>query len=83
MPHMPGHIRDAFLGYLEGDGEPSLNDVVEVGSEMWTVRRLIGKLYHCADILPSHACSQLDIPQGSTYAQVARMFPDFCQSPVL
>ena len=32
-----------------------------------------GKLSYCTDTLPWEYCSQLDIPQGSTYAQGIRV----------
>jgi hypothetical protein len=34
---------------------------------------LTGQLWNCSDILPGGACSELDLPAGSTYAVAARM----------
>jgi len=36
-------------------------------------RWLTGQLWNCTDILGSSYCLWLDIPQGSTFARLARM----------
>jgi hypothetical protein len=60
--HAPGHIRDEFETLAEDRSAwPS--------PEM---RRLIGRLWNCTDIMPSMLCAELDEPPGSTYAQGAR-----------
>ena len=58
----PTHIREAFQDFLECDTDTVDVDGVEVGLE-WFVERLTG----CTCILPAGYCSDLDIPQGSTY----------------
>jgi hypothetical protein len=69
--HAPGHLRDAFLEYLD---EGSESDTVVVGEEERVVplRWLIGQLWNCTDVLPSEYCSMLELEQGSTYAQAVR-----------
>jgi hypothetical protein len=62
--HAPGDLRDAFVYYLE-------QGKMDEDSNM-TLRELIGKLWNCTDILPSHECEQLNLPRGSTYAQAVR-----------
>ena len=36
------------------------------------LKYLTSKLWNCAEIMPSETCSNIDLPQGSTYAQGAR-----------
>jgi hypothetical protein len=36
------------------------------------IRWLLGALWNCTDVLPAGYCQQLDIEQGSTYAQAVR-----------
>lgn len=62
IKHAPTHIREAFQDFLECDTDTVDVDGVEVGLE-WFVERLTG----CTGILPAGYCSDLDIPQGSTY----------------
>ncbi len=59
--HAPGNLREPLLDYLlDGEGEPN------------QVRWLIGQLWNCTDIVPGDCCTELDIGQGSTYAQAVR-----------
>jgi len=60
--HAPTHIREAFQDFLECDSDTVDVDGVEVGLK-WFVERLTGS----TGILPAGYCSDLDIPQGSTY----------------
>lgn len=62
IKYAPTHIREAFQDFLECDTDTVDVDGVEVGLE-WFVERLTG----CTGILPAGYCSDLDIPQGSTY----------------
>lgn len=55
-------IREAFQSWLECDADTLELDDEEVGLN-WFVERLTG----CTDILPAGYCSDLDLPQGSTY----------------
>ena len=34
--------------------------------------RLLGKLWHCTDIMPRTLCGDLELERGSTYAQAAQ-----------
>ena len=68
--HAPGYLREAFGDYLDSDCEA---DVVLVDDEEWPVAKLCGKLWRCTDVLPGAYCGDLDIPQGSTYAQAVRV----------
>ncbi len=76
--HKPGHIRNAFIELVE-EGETTLvffdrdkNPRFEAMGRDEQLRWLSGQLWNCTDVLPSSACGELGIPQGSTYAQAAR-----------
>lgn len=78
--HVPGHFRDAFVCLIEG--KESVSDEfyadktrahLEAMNADEQLRWLSGQLWNCTDILPGGVCSELDIRQGSTYAQAARL----------
>ena len=77
--HAPDEYRAAFLGWIGAlpDGGWSEFDhaafvAPEVDGKPRSARWLAGQLSNCADIVPGWACDNLDIAQGSTYAQAAR-----------
>lgn len=55
--HAPGNLREEFQDAIDSDGE---------------YKHLIGKLWNCTDCMPASLCEDLDLPQGSTYAQGVR-----------
>ena len=67
--HAPGHLRDAFIEWLCSSER---GDTTEVGGERRPLRWLIGQLWNCSDVMPSEYCEELELPQGSTYAQAVR-----------
>jgi len=62
--HAPGHLRDEF-GELIIEG--ATTDI-----EQTRLSHLSGRLWHCADVMPSSLCEAMELPQGSSYAQGAR-----------
>ncbi|WP_414579123.1 hypothetical protein [Anabaena sp. CCY 9402-a] len=68
--HAPGHIREAFLHWLDEcvNYPQSIDDVFDLDGEEFSSKLIVEMLSECNDILPGAYCSQLDIPQGSTYA---------------
>lgn len=79
--HAPGHLRDAFLEYIDETGglaAMNLNDKVTIyideGEPDVSLRWLTGQLWNCSDIVPSFECGLLDLLQGSTYAMAVRRF---------
>ncbi len=70
--HHPGHIRDAFVEWVEA-GLPAAA-TVERNYEPQQVpaARLLGMLWQCTDIMPGWVCGELDLPPGCTYAQAAQ-----------
>ncbi len=69
--HAPGHLRDAFVAWVEGGVTA---ETVTVGYEeaVRPIAWLFGQLWNCRDIMPSGLCADLDRPLGSTYAQAVR-----------
>ena len=72
--HAGGHLRDAFLEYLDGSRtrNPKSGDMVQIDDEPHPLRWLVGQLWNCTDVMPGLDCDTLDLPAGSTYAQGAR-----------
>ena len=69
--HAPGHVREAFQDAIDGDG--TLAEYVVIDDTPRPLTWLVGQLWNCTDIVPSATCWSLDMPQGSTYAQAARV----------
>jgi len=60
--HAGTHVREAFQEFIESD-----TDSVDVDGEQVGLEWFVKKLADCGDILPAGYCSDLDLPQGSTY----------------
>ena len=82
MSHYPGHVRDAFLAWIE-DGYPE-TATIEKNYEPHDIPadELLRLLLNCTDIMPSYACTDVaesinyvsrgtGNPQGMTYSQAA------------
>ncbi len=63
--HYPGHVREAFLEWLDEFGS-------EVPPDTPRSREMLFSVFNCSDILPSAYCDQLDIRPGHTYDRAAR-----------
>jgi hypothetical protein len=63
--HAPSHLREQFQEWL-GSYEPDRLQEIDIPP----VASLLDALADCGDVLPADYCDQLDIPKGSTYAQV-------------
>lgn len=73
MSHFPGHLRDAFIDWVQSDGMPEVARVeVDYEDAAWPARKLLGVFCHCTDAMPSELCRDLDIEPGSTYARAAQ-----------
>ena len=73
--HAGGHLRDPLDDYLDSHMFKKTKgwyQKVEVDGEKKPIRWLIGQLWNCTDAMPSSNCDQLDLVQGSTYAQGVR-----------
>lgn len=68
--HRSSAIREALQDFLDGDVAAS--DFLVGDEPGHDVKWLLGKLYHCTDILPAGYCEHLDLTHGSTYAQAVR-----------
>jgi len=57
--HAPGHLRDAFLEWLEESielpAEAPLPSTVEISGQPKPITWLLGQLWNCSDILPRSA----------------------------
>jgi hypothetical protein len=79
--HAPGHIRKAFLELVAGqevEGEFLFDN--EAAREQWDrmenegqLQALAGWLWYCTDIMPRRGCDELNLPEGSTYAEAAQL----------
>jgi hypothetical protein len=78
MPHVGGHLRDAFSIWVERGFPPEV-DLDSFGDHIFndrnsrSARWLIGQLWHCSDIMPGTLCDELAMPCGSTYAQAVQL----------
>ncbi len=66
--HAPGHLRTRFEELVEATGrwsDPTREELDEL-------RALRGGLWNCTDTAPRSLCDEVDLPAGSTYAQVSR-----------
>ena len=70
--HAPGHLRDAFTEWVEDDGAESATVPVGSAGDERSTEWLIGQLWNCCDCMPRDLCAELNLPQGSTYAQGVR-----------
>jgi len=78
--HYPGHLRDAFCELVEGresvadtfydDRTRTRLEGMSADEQLWW---LSGLLWQCTDVLPGTYCDDLELYQGSTYAQAARV----------
>lgn len=71
--HSPGDLRDAFTAALKNHTLPAPDSRVLIGDYEILLLELCGLMWHCTEHLPGHACDELDLPRGSTYARAARM----------
>lgn len=70
--HAPGHLREAFLEYLDDTDEP-WGRTVFLNDEEKPIDWLIGQLWNCTDILPSMYYDALELTGQHTYSAAARL----------
>jgi hypothetical protein len=63
-PHSSVDVQTDFCGQLES--------YAVTGEATWELDRLCCKLWNCTDVLPSLACGDAGVPEGSTYACAAQ-----------
>lgn len=80
--HYPGHLREAFLDWLD-EGCPPLAAVeVNYERQTWPAERLLGRMLRCSDITPGvyygEAVEQFGLTRSrrQTYGSVARCLLD-------
>lgn len=80
--HFPGHLREAFVEWVEDEMPPEVEMHICHGGfnnpearwewQTWPAEKLLGKLVHCSDIMPGDLCEELELERGSTYARAAQ-----------
>jgi hypothetical protein len=76
--HYPGHIREAFLDWIDEGYPPIARVEVNYEEQAWPARRLMRRMLRCSDVMPSAAYRQvrqdfgLNRMTSQTYAAVAR-----------
>ncbi len=73
--HIGTHLREVLQDYLDSD-VPASEFTVEHNGQERSLSWLLGQLWDCTDVLPVGYCNQLELPQGSTYAQAVRRMKD-------
>lgn len=80
--HYPGHLREAFCGWLD-DGCPPLARVeVNYEPQTWAAERLLRRMLNCSDVMPGDFYREvarrygLNRSQKQTYGSVARLLLD-------
>jgi hypothetical protein len=71
--HAKGHLRDGFVALIEGDENADDGLFFYDSYKQERLWWLSGQLWACTDTLPVLYCDELRLPQGSTYAQAARL----------
>lgn len=82
MGRAPDFITEAFVLWVETWGWENkerffypYNEIVfDVGekNDEWPLPRLLGKLWHCTQIMSDDICERFNFPQRSTYAKAAQ-----------
>jgi hypothetical protein len=54
----PGHLRHAFEAWVEAGAPDTAAVEVNYEEEQWPAERLLGKLWHCTDIMPRTLCGE-------------------------
>lgn len=75
--HYPGHLREAFIAWIDAGFPPTTEVEVNYEPERWDAARLLRKMARCSDILPRDAFDELDERFGlegvaHTYGAVSR-----------
>ncbi len=68
-------IRETLQFWLDSNGmnyPQELAKSVQKDGQTYEIKKILGHLWNCTDIVPARYCEQLDVPVGSSYAQVVR-----------
>jgi len=81
--HKNAEIRETMLFWLDSNGMDYPKEIasfIQKDGQTCELRKTLGRLWNCTDILPATYCLQLDIPRGSSYAKAVRdLFKSFEQ----
>lgn len=73
MAHYGGHLREAFLDWVDQSRPDVVSLEVDHEEVVWPVIRFMELMSRCSDVLPGSTCDDLGLARGSTYAAAARM----------
>jgi hypothetical protein len=60
------------VSHASGLNRSAFTERIEEGQKIAADDPVIGSLWNCTDIMPSHVCDELEMPAGSNYAQAVR-----------
>lgn len=67
--------RETLQAWLDSNGMEYPKEIaktIEKNGQQHELKKVLGHLWSCTDVLPATYCRQLDIPLGSSYAQAVR-----------
>ena len=67
--------RETLQSWLDSNGmdyPKELTKFVQKDGQAYELKKVLGHLWNCTDIVPASYCRQLDIPIGSSYAKAVR-----------
>ena len=70
--HAPGYLRDALIEYVGNDGQDD---------GPIPIKKLVGLLWNCTDVVPREWAEELGVLQGSSYAQSVRHLARILEDP--
>lgn len=85
--HYGGHLRDAFLEWLEDGCPPTATVEVKYEPKTWEAERLLRRMLECSDVMPGYAYHEVVEQYGlehtrQTYGPVARALLDRANAAV-
>jgi len=80
--HYPGHLREAFLDWLDEDCPPAARVEVGYRPQTWPSERLLRRMVNCSDVMHGDLYREvvnrqgLDRSRRQTYGSLARVLVD-------
>ena len=80
--HYPGHLREAFVEWLDEGCRPLARVEVRYEPQTWEAERLLRRMLNCSDVMPGDvyrdvvATYELHSSRKQTYGSVARLLLD-------
>ena len=67
--------RETLQFWLDSNGMDYPKEIarfIQKDDRSYELKKILGHLWNCTDIVPARYCEQLDIPIGSSYAKAVR-----------